>query len=304
MVPWSQELRLEYIPAVTRPPIPSRKTVPHPPAVLGRATLPAGQNARTAVAVVAVVPPVATLDVGPDNRAFPRAGNWCGWVSFGNDPATGRRRRRHVQEPTEAAVTATVSGIERQREPGGGMGSSRRPTVSESVAAWRGAGGPGPPDHHQGIPAGCAPAVVDALGFPARPGDPCRHRSALPASPWRSPGAGDRRAPHRTAPSPPGSALPGAPGTWAATRCARCGSRPPRHPKRCHCRPTRHERCSPPPGAGTTQHAGLWPLPLGCARGRDARVALERRGPRRGAAHRAHTEVQYPAKVQLRHGQP
>jgi len=76
---------------------------------------------------------------GPDGRSSiyrSDDGRWHGWVSFGTDPATGRRRRRHVQAATKAAVTVKVAAIELEREAGGGMGSSRRPTVAAWVGTW------------------------------------------------------------------------------------------------------------------------------------------------------------------------
>lgn len=76
---------------------------------------------------------------GPDGRSSvyrDEQGCWHGWVSFGTDPATGRRRRRHVQAPTKAAVTVKVAALERQREAGGVAGSSRRTTVAEWVGVW------------------------------------------------------------------------------------------------------------------------------------------------------------------------
>jgi len=76
---------------------------------------------------------------GPDGRSSiyrSDDGRWHGWVSFGTDPVTGRRRRRHVQAATKAAVSAKVAAIELEREAGGGMGSSRRPTVAEWAGTW------------------------------------------------------------------------------------------------------------------------------------------------------------------------
>jgi integrase len=76
---------------------------------------------------------------GPDGRSSiyrDDAGRWHGWVSFGTDPTTGRRRRRHVQAPTKAAVTSKVAALERQREAGGGTASTRRMTVAEWTEVW------------------------------------------------------------------------------------------------------------------------------------------------------------------------
>jgi len=77
-----------------------------------------------------------------------------------------------------------------------------------------------------------------------------------------------RRGPSPTwgAPSPPVSAPPNVPGNWAAARCAMSGPGPRRHPKWCHCGPTRPGRCSSPPGAPVTLPAGLSLAPSDYAR--------------------------------------
>jgi len=190
---------------------------------------------------------------GPDGRSSVYRsddGRWHGWVTLGTDPATGRRRRRHVQAATKAAVTAKVADLERQREAGGAMSSSRRLTVSEWVGMWL--GDRCPPVHDQGLQARCAPTGSRPRIPPARPGDPCRHRKALPESPGRRPVAGDRCPPgaHRLSLFPrrrtcraPGSQPdaqgpdPVRPGTRSGATVVRRGPggarRRPGHPQRC-----------------------------------------------------------------------
>jgi integrase len=57
-------------------------------------------------------------------------GSWRGEVSFGVDPATGRRLRRKVRGPTQAAVAKKVRALELERDAG------VRRTRSWTVAAW------------------------------------------------------------------------------------------------------------------------------------------------------------------------
>ena len=76
---------------------------------------------------------------GPDGRSSvyrDAAGRWHGWVSFGTDGSTGKRRRRHVQGPTKAAVSAKVAELERQRAAGAGLAPNRPPTVAEWTRTW------------------------------------------------------------------------------------------------------------------------------------------------------------------------
>jgi len=63
-----------------------------------------------------------------------RADGWHGFVSFGTDPATGKRRRKHVRGKTKSEVAAKVAALERQREGGfvGGPGT----TVGVWLDAW------------------------------------------------------------------------------------------------------------------------------------------------------------------------
>jgi len=61
-----------------------------------------------------------------------RAGStgWVGWVSFGADPATGKRRRKKVTGQTKTEVAAKVARLEADRD-GGYTG-----TGAVTVAAW------------------------------------------------------------------------------------------------------------------------------------------------------------------------
>jgi len=63
-----------------------------------------------------------------------RDDGWHGYVSFGTDPATGRRRRKHVRARSKSDVAAKVAILERQREGGyvGGPGT----TVANHIDAW------------------------------------------------------------------------------------------------------------------------------------------------------------------------
>ncbi len=66
-----------------------------------------------------------------------RAGStgWVGWVSFGADPATGKRRRKKVSGPTKTAVAAKVAQLEADRD-GGYAGLAGRSTVAEWLDLW------------------------------------------------------------------------------------------------------------------------------------------------------------------------
>jgi len=63
-----------------------------------------------------------------------RDGWWHGYVSFGTDPATGTRRRKHVQARSKSEVASKVATLERQREGGyvGGPGT----TLGDHMEAW------------------------------------------------------------------------------------------------------------------------------------------------------------------------
>lgn len=63
-----------------------------------------------------------------------RDDGWHGYVSFGTDGATGRRRRKHVRGRSKSDVATKVANLERQREGGyvGGPGTS----VANHIDAW------------------------------------------------------------------------------------------------------------------------------------------------------------------------
>ncbi|MEV0723932.1 tyrosine-type recombinase/integrase [Micromonospora purpureochromogenes] len=60
---------------------------------------------------------------------------WHGYVSMGVKD-NGRTDRRHVQGPTEKAVTAKVRELERQRDAGGVTSAGKPPTVGEWLTYW------------------------------------------------------------------------------------------------------------------------------------------------------------------------
>jgi len=63
-----------------------------------------------------------------------RADGWHAFVSFGTDPATGKRRRKHVRGRSKSEVAAKVAALERQRE--GGFVGGPATTVGEYLDAW------------------------------------------------------------------------------------------------------------------------------------------------------------------------
>ncbi len=66
-----------------------------------------------------------------------RAGStgWVGWVSFGADPATGKRRRKKVTGRTKTEVAAKVARLEVDRD-GGYAGLAGRITVQQWLDQW------------------------------------------------------------------------------------------------------------------------------------------------------------------------
>ncbi len=66
-----------------------------------------------------------------------RAGStgWVGWVSFGVDPATAKRRRKKVTGQTKTEVAAKVAKLEADRD-GGYAGLAGRNTVAEWLDLW------------------------------------------------------------------------------------------------------------------------------------------------------------------------
>ena len=66
-----------------------------------------------------------------------RAGSagWVGWVSFGADPSTGKRRRKKVTGQTKTEVAAKVAKLEADRD-GGYAGLAGRTTVAEWLDLW------------------------------------------------------------------------------------------------------------------------------------------------------------------------
>ncbi len=66
-----------------------------------------------------------------------RAGStgWVGWVSFGVDPETGKRRRKKVTAATKTEVAAKVAKLEADRD-GGYAGLSGRGTVEAWLDLW------------------------------------------------------------------------------------------------------------------------------------------------------------------------
>ncbi len=66
------------------------------------------------------------------------ATGWVGWVSFGADPVTGKRRRKKVTAATKTEVAAKVAKLEADRD-GGYTGLAGRSTVAEWLDLWIGA---------------------------------------------------------------------------------------------------------------------------------------------------------------------
>ncbi len=65
-----------------------------------------------------------------------RAGStgWVGWVSFGVDPATGKRRRKKVTAQTKTEVAAKVAQLESDRD--GGYAGHAAMTVAQWLDLW------------------------------------------------------------------------------------------------------------------------------------------------------------------------
>ncbi len=59
---------------------------------------------------------------------------WVGWVSFGADPATGKRRRKKVTAQTKTEVAAKVAKLEADRA--GGYAGGSAVTVQEWLDTW------------------------------------------------------------------------------------------------------------------------------------------------------------------------
>ncbi len=60
---------------------------------------------------------------------------WVGWVSFGVDPSTGKRRRKKVTAATKTEVAAKVARLEADRD-AGYAGLAGRSTVAEWLDLW------------------------------------------------------------------------------------------------------------------------------------------------------------------------
>jgi len=60
---------------------------------------------------------------------------WVGWVSFGVDPATAKRRRKKVSGRTKTEVAAKVAKLESDRD-GGYAGLAGRSTVAQWLDLW------------------------------------------------------------------------------------------------------------------------------------------------------------------------
>jgi hypothetical protein len=60
---------------------------------------------------------------------------WEGWVSFGTDPATGARRRKHVRGQTKAELDDKVKTLETARDPGALM-TGPDATLSAYLDTW------------------------------------------------------------------------------------------------------------------------------------------------------------------------